>query len=63
MYTVIKRFHDKYDAKTRYEVGTNLDWTDEERIADCVKRGLIKEVEAPKKAPTRTRKPKKETND
>lgn len=48
---VLKPFMDKFDHSVSYDVGTELDWNDEARIADCEERGLIEvipEVEKPK---------------
>ena len=51
-------FVDRFDNTVQYPVGTVLDWDDQERIADCEKRGLIEciEEEKPKKTTTKTTK-------
>lgn len=41
-------FLDRYDSSIQYNIGDTVDWDDQERIADCVKRGLIEAEEEPK---------------
>lgn len=47
-------FKDKYDGSYTYHPGDEIDWTDQDRIDDCISRGLI--MPAPEEA-----KPKKTT--
>ena len=49
MVEVIKRFRDKKDKTTIYEIGEKLNWKDKARIEDCSKRGLVRVIETPKK--------------
>lgn len=51
-------FEDKYDRSYEYKVGQTIDWSDQERINDCVKRGLIKIVPEEEKPKRTTRKTK-----
>lgn len=44
---VIKPFVDKYDHKNGFKVGDVVEWTDKERIADCINRNLVEEIPAP----------------
>ena len=48
-------FSDKYEKSYMYHPGEEVDWTDQERIDDCISRGLI--MPAPEEKP----KPKKTT--
>lgn len=49
-------FVDKFDKSVAYAVGDTVDWDDQERIADCVKRGLIEVIQAAKPKTTTTKK-------
>ena len=59
MVIVLEEFQDKFDHKTMYPTGTELE-VDKERADDLVSRELakIKKVETPKE-PKETKKPKK----
>lgn len=55
-------FVDKFDKSVAYAVGDTVDWNDQERITDCVKRGLIEVIqEAAKPKTTRKTTTKKTT--
>ena len=53
---VISPFADRYDITKKYAVGDIVDWADQERIKDCVDRGLIEVI--PEVKPKTARKPK-----
>ena len=49
-------FVDKFDKSVAYAVGDTVDWNDQERITDCVKRGLIEVIQETAKPKTTTKK-------
>ena len=58
---VINTFLDKYDTSIAHKPGQVLEWDDQSRITDCVKRGLIKvlpEVQTETKPKKKTTKAK-----
>lgn len=54
-------FVDKYDKTVAYAVGDTVNWDDQERITDCVKRGLIEVIQEAAKPKTTTKRTTKKT--
>ena len=50
---VIKPFTDKFDHRTEYKAGSVLEFDDELRCADLIRRGLCKSVKEPEKSARR----------
>lgn len=55
---VISPFNDRYDLSIRHNIGDILDWDDQNRINDCVNRGLVEAVPEKVTKPKTPRKPK-----
>ena len=47
-------FADKYEKSYLYHPGEEVDWTDQERIDDCISRGLIMPAPEAKPIPKKT---------